>query len=147
MSQCLIPGEERRVGDPRALGRVPAVSGSGADTAGTGVAVAAVVAAAAAAAAVVSPTVAGEVAVVAGVGVVVVAAAAAAAVVGEPAAVVGENLLRGRQRRGLFPGRLSMAAGFPEGLHPAESNIGVVMSTLSVGWRQTALHTSHHCWA
>ena len=146
MSQCLIPGEERRVGDPRALGRVPAVSGSGADTAGTGVAVAAVVVAAAA---VVSPTVAGEVAVVAGVGVVVVVVvvAAAAAVVGEPAAVVGENLLRGRQRRGLFPGRLSMAAGFPEGLHPAESNIGVVMSTLSVGWRQTALHTSHHCWA
>jgi hypothetical protein len=118
-----IPGEERRAGDLRALGRVPAVSDSGADTAGTGVAVAA--------AAVVSPTVVWEVAVVAGVG--VVAAAAAAAVVGEPVAVVGENLLRGRQRRGLFPGRLSKAAGFPEGLHPAESNIGVVLFTLSVG--------------
>jgi len=138
MSQCLIPGGERRAGDPRALGRVPAVSGSGADTAGTGVAVAA--------AAVVSPTVAREVAVVAGVGVVAVAVAAAA-VVGEPVAVVGENLLRARQRRGLFPGRLSMAAGFPEGLHPAQSNIGVVRSALSVGWRLTVLHTSHHCWA
>ena len=122
---ALIPGEERRVGDPRALGRVPAVSDSGADTAGTGVAVAAVV----------SPTVVGEVAVVAGVGVVVVVAAAvaAAAVVGEPVAVVGENLLRGRQRRGLFPGRLSKAAGFPEGPHPAQSNIGGELSTLSVG--------------
>ena len=127
---ALIPGEERRAGDSRALGQVPAVSDSGADTAGTGVVVAVV-----AAAAVVSPTVAGEVAVVAGVGVVV--AAVAAAVVGEPVAVAGENLLRGRQRRGLFPGRLSMAAGFPEGLHPAESNIGVVLFTSSVGWRQT----------
>jgi hypothetical protein len=122
---ALIPGEERRVGDPRALGRVPAVSDSGADTAGTGVAVAAAV--------VVSPTVVREVAVVAGVGVVVVVAAAAAAVVGEPVAVVGENLLRGRQRRGLFPDRLSKAAGFPEGPHPAQSNIGGVLSTLSVG--------------
>ena len=128
---------ERRVGDPRALGRVPAVSDSGADTAGTGVAVAV-------AAAVVSPTVVAEVAVVAGVGVVV---AVAAAVVGEPVAVVGENLLRGRQCRGLFPGRLSKAAGFPEGLHPAESNIGVVLSAISVGWRQTVLYTAHHCWA
>jgi hypothetical protein len=99
---------------------------------GTGVVVVVVVvaAAAAAAAAVVNQTVAGEVAVVAGVGVVVVAVAAA--VVGEPVAVVGENLLRGRQRQGLFRGRLSMAAGFPEGLHPAESNIGVVLSTLPV---------------
>ena len=138
---AFIPGEERRAGDPRALGRVPAVSGSGADTADTGVAVAA------AAAAVVSPMVVGEVAAVAGAGVVVAAAAAAAAVVGEPVAVVGENLLRGRQRRGLFPGRLSKAAGFPEGLRPAESNISVVLSTLSVGWRQTVLYTSHHCWA
>jgi hypothetical protein len=95
------------------------VSDSGADTAGTGVAVVA------AAAAAVSPMVVGEVAVVAGVGAVVVAAA----VVGEPVVVVGKNLLRGRQRRGLFPGRLSKAAGFPEGPHPAESNIGVVLST------------------
>jgi len=116
MLQCLIPGGERRAGDRQALGRVPAVSGSGVDTAGTGVAVAVVV----------SPTVAGEVVVVAGVGVVVVvvaAAAAAAAVVGEPVAVVGEILLRVRQRRGLFPGRLSMAAGFPEGLHPAQTSV------------------------
>ena len=116
------------------------MSDSGADTVGTGVAVAV-------AAAVVSQTVAGEVAVVAGVGVVVVVAAAAAAVVvGEPVAVVGENLLRGRQRRVLFPGRLSMAAGFLEGLHPARSSIGVVLSTLPVGWRQTALYNTHHCW-
>jgi hypothetical protein len=55
-------------------------------------------------------------------------------VVGEPVAVVGENLLRDRQRQSLFQGRLSMAAGFPEGLHPAQSNVGVLMSTLSVGW-------------
>lgn len=87
------------------------MSGSGADTADTGVVV-------------VSPIAAGEVAVVAGVGVV----AAAAAVVENPVAVAGENLHRVREPRVLFPGRLNKAAGFPEGLHPATVNVAVVVS-------------------
>ena len=109
------------------------MSDSGADTAGI-----------VAAAAVASRTAAGKVAVVAVVGVV---AAAAVAVVGEPVAVVGENLLRVRQSRGLFPGRLNMAAGFPEGQHPAKANIGVVLFKLPVGWSQAVLYTSQHCLA
>jgi hypothetical protein len=115
MFLCLIPGEERRAGDLRALGQVQAVSGSGADTADTGVVVVVAV--------VVSPTAAGEVAVVAGVGVVAVAAA----VVEGPVAVAGENLHPVREPRGLFPGRLNKAAGFPEGLHPATVNVAVVV--------------------